>query len=254
MTVSSTTVQPIASPDAQPPADSRKLFQRRAVGGQPKHFRPDIQALRTIAVLLVVVVHLRPSWMPGGYIGVDVFFVISGYLITSHMLREAERTGSVRLGAFWAARARRILPAALVTIAITVITTALLFPPPDREQLRAESIASIFYFQNWQLAGSAVDYMASDNAPSPFQHYWSLAVEEQFYLLWPILVALAAILAATMLRNRVIVGRHVNPPGTKHPRHRERICPPGTSSVGSQNLVCDPLWVRDRHVVALGGV
>ncbi|MCS3443274.1 acyltransferase family protein [Microbacterium phyllosphaerae] len=154
-------------------------------------FRTDIQALRAVAVLLVVIYHLRPNRITGGFIGVDVFFVISGYLITSHLIREAARSGTVKLGAFWAARARRILPASLVAIAVTILLTAWIAPVTLLADLQRQALASIFYVQNWVLALDAVDYSAADNEATAFQHFWSLSVEEQFYLFWPLLVLLA---------------------------------------------------------------
>jgi len=139
-------------------------------------------------VTLVLVYHLKPALVPGGFIGVDVFFVISGFLITSHLIREATRTGKVKLGAFWAARARRILPASLVTIGVTMALTVWLVPATLFPDLRKQALASVFYVQNWVLAGEAVDYSAAENDPTPFQHFWTLSVEEQFYLFWPLLV------------------------------------------------------------------
>lgn len=153
--------------------------------------RQDIQALRALAVGLVLVYHFRPDWLPGGYIGVDVFFVISGYLITSHLVREARTRGRISLASFWAARARRILPAALVTIAVTSAGTIAFLAPTQRAQITREALASVFYVQNWRLAADSVDYLAAENVASPFQHFWTLAVEEQFYLGWPLVVALA---------------------------------------------------------------
>jgi len=169
-----------------------------------RHFRADIQALRAIAVLMVVIYHVRPERLPGGFVGVDVFFVISGFLITSHLIRDATRSGRVKLGAFWAARARRILPASLVAIVATVGLTAWLAPVTMFETLQRQALASIFYVQNWVLAGDAVDYSAADNTATAFQHFWSLSVEEQFYLIWPLLVLLAA----------WFVGRDAVRPGT----------------------------------------
>ncbi|WP_405372978.1 MULTISPECIES: acyltransferase family protein [unclassified Microbacterium] len=154
----------------------------------PQRFRTDIQALRAIAVLLVLVYHLRPERLTGGYIGVDVFFVISGFLITSHLVREASRSGRVKLGAFWAARARRILPASLVAIAVTVGLTAVFSPVTSLENLQRQALASIFYVQNWVLASDSVDYSAAENDATAFQHFWSLSVEEQFYVFWPLIV------------------------------------------------------------------
>jgi peptidoglycan/LPS O-acetylase OafA/YrhL len=153
--------------------------------------RAEIQALRALAVALVLVYHLWPAVLPGGFVGVDVFFAISGFLITSLLLREAERDGSVSLRAFWARRARRILPAALLTVLVCALATVALVPLTRWQQFFAEMRASTAYVQNWKLAGDAVDYLAAANAPSPVQHYWSLSIEEQFYLVWPVLIAVA---------------------------------------------------------------
>jgi peptidoglycan/LPS O-acetylase OafA/YrhL len=169
--------------------------------------RPEIQALRAAAVALVLVYHLWPRALPGGFVGVDVFFAISGFLITSLLLREAERTGRISLRAFWARRARRILPAALVTLLACALSTIAVVPLTQWQQFFAEMRASTAYVQNWQLAGDAVDYLGSSNAPSPVQHYWSLSIEEQFYLLWPVLIAVALALTAgrpTPTRRRTI--------------------------------------------------
>ncbi len=167
-------------------------------------FLPEVQALRAVAVLLVVVYHFSPGLLPGGYIGVDVFFVISGFLISGHMLREVDRTGRLSLAGFWSARARRILPAALVTILATLVGAFLLLSYADWDRVAQQSLASIFYVQNWVLAAESVDYLAADNVPTPVQHFWSLAVEEQFYLLWPFVVVLAALLSR---RVRALAGR-----------------------------------------------
>lgn len=157
--------------------------------------RPEIQALRAIAVLLVVVYHLWPAVVPGGYVGVDVFFVISGFLITAHLLREVEREGRVSLARFWARRARRLLPAALLTLAVCLVATIALVPQLHWERFLSEIAASAAYVQNWQLAGDAVDYLAADDQPTAVRHFWSLSAEEQFYVLWPVLVLLAVFAA-----------------------------------------------------------
>lgn len=157
--------------------------------------RTDIQALRAIAVTSVVVYHLWPQVLPGGFVGVDVFFVISGYLITSHLVREVERTGRLRLGRFWAARARRLLPASLLTLVLTASAVMLFVPRSLWDQFLSEVIASASYVQNWLLASNAVDYLAADNQPSPAQHFWSLSVEEQFYVAVPLLMCLALLAA-----------------------------------------------------------
>ena len=153
--------------------------------------RPEIQALRALAVALVVVYHLWPTALPGGFVGVDVFFAISGFLITSMLLREIDREGKVRLVAFWARRARRLLPAALVTLLACAVATAVLVPLFYREGFLTDIRASAAYVQNWHLAAVETDYFASEGAPSPVQHFWSLSAEEQFYVAWPLLPALA---------------------------------------------------------------
>ena len=115
--------------------------------------RPEIQALRALAVLTVVLYHVWPESMPGGFVGVDVFFAISGYLITAHLLREVETTGALSLWGFWARRARRLLPAALLTLFVCAVGTLLFVPQVYWQQFLTEIGASTAYFQNWQLAG-----------------------------------------------------------------------------------------------------
>ncbi|SDG79493.1 Peptidoglycan/LPS O-acetylase OafA/YrhL, contains acyltransferase and SGNH-hydrolase domains [Lentzea fradiae] len=157
--------------------------QRKARG-----FRTDVQALRAIAVLAVVVNHFWPGSLTGGYVGVDVFFVISGFLITSHLDREILRTGRVRLGRFYARRVRRLLPAALLVLALSVVMAYFLLPYPRWTANAWESFSAASYWENWLLAGKSVNYSAQNEAASLVQHYWSLSVEEQFYLFWPLLL------------------------------------------------------------------
>ena len=135
--------------------------------------------------MMVVIFHLFPNRLTGGFAGVDVFFVISGFLISSSLFGELAASGRIRLAKFWAKRMRRLLPAAFVVIAATAILSAIFVPPFTRAEFLAEGFASIFYYENWSLALSSADYFADSNA-SPFQHFWSLAVEEQFYLVWPL--------------------------------------------------------------------
>jgi peptidoglycan/LPS O-acetylase OafA/YrhL len=175
--------------------------------GQPAAttLRPEIQLLRAFAVLAVVFNHLAPGLVPGGYIGVDVFFVISGYLISSHLLRELDRTGSLRLGSFWARRARRLLPASLLVLVMSAAATVLVVPATQWGTVMRQITASALYVQNWALAFDAQDYFASADSPSPVTHYWSLSLEEQFYLVWPLLALAAYVVGRRWGRPRTAV-------------------------------------------------
>jgi peptidoglycan/LPS O-acetylase OafA/YrhL len=160
-------------------------------------------------VLLVLGYHLFPGRVSGGYVGVDVFFVISGYLITAHLYREVRAHDSVSLAGFWARRARRLLPAALLVLAFCVVLTATVIPRTQWDQTVRQIIASALYWQNWALAGDAVDYSARGNVPTLVQHYWSLSVEEQFYLVWPVLILLVLLAGrrrGPLARRRALVG------------------------------------------------
>lgn len=150
--------------------------------------RPEIQGLRAVAVLLVIAYHLFPDRLRGGYVGVDVFFVLSGFLITSHLVREAEGSSRLSLVGFWARRARRLLPASLLVLLACCVLTWTLLPASLWEDTLRQILMSALYVQNWELAAQAVDYSAMGNQPSLVQHYWSLSAEEQFYVLWPLLV------------------------------------------------------------------
>ncbi len=130
--------------------------------------------------------------MPGGFVGVDVFFVISGFLMVQLLVKEIDRTGGLRVGAFYYRRARRLLPVALTVLGATLLMTWLVLPSTVWRGVGLDVLASAFYVVNWRLAITEVDYLAADSLPSPVQHYWSLSVEEQFYVLLP-LVLLATI-------------------------------------------------------------
>ena len=151
------------------------------------HFLPHVQGLRAIAVLLVVLYHVWPGRITGGYIGVDIFFVISGFLITGQLARELDRTGRIDLPSFWAKRARRLLPASITVLVFSSLAVLFILPLSSLVAEAREILASTFYIENWQLAASSVDYLASHDATT-VQHYWSLSLEEQFYLFWPLLL------------------------------------------------------------------
>ena len=153
-----------------------------------KEFRPDIEGLRAVAVLAVVLFHAEVPGLGGGFVGVDVFFVISGFLITGTLFREVTTTGTVRLRNFYGARARRLLPASAAVGVITMIGSAALLPPLQVHTVLDDGIATALYVSNYWFIYHGVDYFAGHMPPSPFQHYWSLGVEEQFYLVWPALI------------------------------------------------------------------
>lgn len=142
-----------------------------------------------MAVTVVVIFHFWPSLLPGGFVGVDVFFVISGFLITGHLHRDVAAK-SFSVAKFWARRIRRLIPASFVVLIFCLGIILLWASASDRIIWLPEVIASLNYVENWQLASSAVDYLALGNAPSPVQHFWSLSVEEQFYFFWPLLILL----------------------------------------------------------------
>ncbi|OEI68713.1 acyltransferase family protein [Curtobacterium sp. ER1/6] len=182
--MNASTAQAPTSPSSRPGTDAAAHATRW-----------DVQGLRAFAVLSVVLYHLWPARLPGGFVGVDVFFVISGFLITGHLLREVVTTGRIRLGAFWSRRAKRLLPGAFLTLAATGVAVLVWVPSSSWGQYGRELIASTVYVQNWRLAADSVDYLAQGNQPSPYQHFWSLSVEEQFYIALP-LVLLAALWVA----------------------------------------------------------
>ncbi|WP_261166039.1 acyltransferase family protein [Microbacterium sp. Marseille-Q6965] len=170
-------------------------------GSRGSGIRTDIQALRAFAVMAVVGFHLWPLALPGGYVGVDVFFVISGFLITGQLVR-ARESGTLKLSRFWAARARRLLPASLLVLIVSVALTLIWAPPTVAGQYLRSIIGSALYVENWLLAADGVDYLAHDNQPPIAQHYWSLSAEEQFYILWPLLV-----IAATLGLSRSVAAK-----------------------------------------------
>ncbi|WP_157674835.1 acyltransferase family protein [Agrococcus jejuensis] len=164
--------------------------------------RRDIQVLRAVAVGVVLLYHLWPNRFPGGFVGVDVFFVVSGLLITSHLLREAETPRGIRPVAFWANRVRRLLPLAVVVLVATMLGVLAWAPASQVAPSMRHAIASMLSVENWMLASDAVDYLARDQQALPTQHFWSLSVEEQFYVVWPLLLVAAVAIAMRARRAR----------------------------------------------------
>jgi peptidoglycan/LPS O-acetylase OafA/YrhL len=173
--------------------------------------RMDIQGLRGVAVLLVVLDHCGIRFLNGGYVGVDVFFVLSGFLITGLLLSEANRSGAVSLIGFYVRRARRILPAATLTLVATDVAAYLLLNFVRARQVMVDSIWSTFFAANIHFARVGTDYFAQWQPHSPLQHFWTLAVEEQFYLAWPAVLSVVLLGRITLVRAR----RAASPPGTR---------------------------------------
>ncbi|WEX76218.1 acyltransferase [Sinorhizobium numidicum] len=163
-----------------------------SIQAAPGTFRPDIEGLRALAVSGVVAFHFGMTGLPGGFVGVDIFFVISGYLITRHLQQEIAKSGTVNLWRFYARRARRLLPASLFVILTTLLFGYFILSPSEQQFYSKGSLFASAYIINLWLIRWAVDYFASDASNNPFIHFWSLSVEEQFYLVWPALLLLFA--------------------------------------------------------------
>ncbi|MGI8649402.1 MAG: acyltransferase family protein [Rubrobacter sp.] len=148
-------------------------------------YSPGLDGLRAIAVLAVLLYHADITWLRGGFLGVEVFFVISGFLITSLLLAEYRKTGTIDFLGFWFRRARRLLPAVFFMMIVTT-TYAVAFLPEEVAGLRSDALAAAGYATNWYLIFANESYFEAVGRPSLLQHLWSLAVEEQFYLVWPI--------------------------------------------------------------------
>jgi len=167
---------------------------------RPAEILKEVQGLRAIAVSLVVIYHIWPTALPGGFLGVDVFFVISGFLISSHLLREVKSTGSVSLSRFWVRRIKRILPAAFVVLIASLAIMVFAIPRTVWAATLAQIEAASVYVVNWVLAAQSVDYLAANQPPTIVEHFWSLSLEEQFYIVWPVLLVTVIALARRLSR------------------------------------------------------
>ncbi|MEX1344583.1 MAG: acyltransferase family protein, partial [Candidatus Limnocylindrales bacterium] len=188
------------------PGPVAPVIVRQAAGARPApvpsargRFRPDIEGLRGLAVLLVVLFHAWPDLLAGGFIGVDVFFVISGFLITGLLYRELAATGGIDFRGFYARRVRRLFPAAALALLVTFLLSAWLLSPLALPRVTGDGVAAAFSVANIRFALASGDYFTVLATPSPFLHYWSLSVEEQFYLVWPATLLLVARLGGRRL-------------------------------------------------------
>jgi peptidoglycan/LPS O-acetylase OafA/YrhL len=181
----------------EPPGDE-PVADRVATG-----YRPQLDGLRAVAVYLVVLFHAGVDRFSGGFIGVDVFFVLSGYLVTQLLMRDLAGAGTVRLSRFYARRIRRLLPASFVLLIVTAVVYAAIASPAEASASIGAFRAVFLYVANWYFIHQSSDYFGSAIENSPVIHFWSLAIEEQFYLLWPIL--LGGIVSLTRR-----IGRHAH--------------------------------------------
>jgi peptidoglycan/LPS O-acetylase OafA/YrhL len=220
-----------------------------ARGGQPTlgHLR-GLDGIRALSVLAIIAFHTGLNSVPGGFYGVDSFFVLSGFLITSLLLKEWGGSGTIRLRRFWAGRARRLLPALFLLVATIGIVLAVLPRLLQTPHLLGDAVSTIFYFSNWYSVHGGVTYFTVSSQPSPLLHTWSLAIEEQFYLVWP-LVVLAVLKIGTSRRARCS-RRSRRPAEAGH-----RVVP----VLGGGRLVVgeperDPEWTRRRRLHLLFAV
>ncbi len=220
---------------------------------------PALDGLRAVAVVGVLLFHGGVSWIPGGYLGVDVFFVLSGYLITTLLLRERVRSGTIDLRSFWTRRLRRLLPALLVLLAVVAVAIPFLVAAPERASVRGDALAALAYVANWRFILTDQSYFAG--APSPLRHLWSLSVEEQWYLVFPVVMAvvlrrarrivpLIVGMAVATLATRAVDGppghrrRPTRPAPTTAPTPGPTPCWPGPSS---------PRWRRSGPSTGTAG-
>ena len=181
------------------PAPPDRAVSTKAVR---RGFRDDIQGMRALAVLGILVFHAGIAPYPGGFVTLDVFFVLSGFLITTLLLREVAKTGTIDLVGFYVRRARRILPAATVAIIGTVVASWLWLNPLDARDASVDGVWAALFGANIRFAIEETDYFTATDPPSPLQHFWSLSVEEQFYLVMPLALLASIVVAALVLRRR----------------------------------------------------
>ncbi|WP_422123854.1 acyltransferase family protein [Planococcus sp. X10-3] len=162
-----------------------------------KKFRPELEGIRAVAAILVAVYHI---WIGSVSGGVDVFFIVSGYLITTSVLSKMERVGRLNYGEYLLGLGKRLFPIAYTVLLVSAALSIIILPQSFWQQTVSELFASMLYFQNWQLATSAVNYLAQNNEASPFQHFWALSIQGQFYITWPLIISLVFLLALKVFK------------------------------------------------------
>lgn len=200
-----TTLQATAADGEAQPSGHRSEHGRRSApeADRLRKYRPDLQGLRAIAIAMVVCVHTGILDIHGG---VDVSFTLSGFLIGSQLLAEIDKTGKVSLGKFWARRFRRLAPGAALTIVVTGVVAWFYASPFRFRDYMSDGFAASLSFINWRLAENGTDYFANDGSQSPYQHFWSLGIEEQFYVVAPLALVVVAWLSRAVFRNRFLLG------------------------------------------------
>ena len=183
---------------AEPPADEAELRARPSATGRDRIAALD--GLRAVGVLLIMGFHFGIGWLPGGFVGVDLFYVLSGYLITGLLVGEFSKRGSIKLSSFWLRRARRLLPALVIVLVVVTLLVRYDAAQGTYPDFRMGALSSLFYFSNWWQIAASGNYFVATGAPSPLTHTWSLAVEEQFYLVWPLVVLAVMHLARPFTR------------------------------------------------------
>ena len=230
-----------------------------APGGHPTLSRiRGLDGIRALSVLAIIAFHTGLSSVPGGFYGVDSFFVLSGFLITSLLVKEWAGTGTIRLRRFWAGRARRLLPAlfllvAVIGIVLTVVPSILATP-----HILGDALSAIFYVSNWYSIHAGASYFSLSSQPSPLLHTWSLAIEEQFYLVWPLVVlgVLKLGTAHRAPRSRRLAGRRARQRAARRAQRRAiPVLGGGRLLLGGPTPArADPAWVRRRRLHLLFAV
>ena len=182
--------------------ESSERTTRVESADEHQEFRRDVEGLRAVAILLVVFYHVGLSAVSGGFVGVDVFFVISGFLITGQLVRELRARNRISFSGFYARRARRILPAAMLVVMVTAIVSAAVLNPLAAQRAEKDGLSAIYFGANFRFAVQGADYFNAGLSPSPYQHYWSLSDEEQFYVLWPLLLVICSLVWLRARRTR----------------------------------------------------